>query len=232
MNLVRTASIIGSGPNGLAAAITMAQAGFGVDVYEAETVVGGASRTLPLTLPGFRHDFGSAVHPLAAGSPFFQSLPLAGHGLEWVHGLAPLAHPLDDGTAITLERNIDEAARELGEDGKPWKRIVEPLATQWPAFADEILGPLPHIPKRPLLLARFGLYAFLPATSFSRLFLRSDRAGRCLRTGGTLVSKPGCAAELRRGLGARCSSRTRWGGLSRAVERKRFPMPWPAVSRR
>ena len=94
------ACVIGSGPNGLAAAIVLAQAGLRVDVYEAEAEPGGATRTLPLTLPGFLHDFGSAVHPFAAGSPFFSTLPLAEHGLEWIHGDAPLAHPLDDGTAV------------------------------------------------------------------------------------------------------------------------------------
>ena len=104
--------MIGSGPNGLAAAIVLAQAGLAGEVYEAEAEPGGACRTLPLTLPGFLHDFGSAVHPLGAGSPFFNSLPLAQHGLEWVHGEAPLAHPLDDGTAVVLERDL--AARRKG----------------------------------------------------------------------------------------------------------------------
>jgi phytoene dehydrogenase-like protein len=170
-----SASIIGSGPNGLAAAIHLAQSGLSVDVYEAEEQIGGASRTLPLTLPGFRHDFGSAVHPMAAGSPFFGSLPLQRHGLEWLHGAAPLAHPLDDGTAVTLEREMTDAVQALGEDGRSWRRIVEPLAANWPALAAEILGPVPHIPSRPFLLARFGLYAALPATALCKLVFRSDR---------------------------------------------------------
>src|SRR4051794_12307989 len=122
---VKRVIVIGSGPNGLAAAIKMAQAGFAVDVYEAEAVAGGACRTLPLTLPGFLHDFGSAVHPLAAGSPFFNTLPLAQYGLEWVHGDAPLAHPLDDGTAVVLERDLALAERELGQDGKPWRKLMQ-----------------------------------------------------------------------------------------------------------
>ena len=118
--------MIGSGPNGLAAAIVLAQAGLRVDVFEAEAEPGGAARTLPLTLPGFLHDFGSAVHPLAAGSPFFTSLPLADYGLEWIHGEAPLAHPLDDGTAVVLERDLAQTERALGEDGAAWRRLVEP----------------------------------------------------------------------------------------------------------
>ncbi|MBV9343031.1 MAG: NAD(P)/FAD-dependent oxidoreductase, partial [Acidobacteria bacterium] len=102
------ASIVGSGPNGLAAAIVLAQAGLEVEVIEAESTPGGAVRTLDLTLPGFRHDFGSAVYPLAAGSPLFSSLPLEDHGLAWIHSPSPLAHPLDDGTAVLLERDLRE----------------------------------------------------------------------------------------------------------------------------
>ena len=109
--------MIGSGPNGLAAAIVLAQAGLRVEVFEAEAEPGGAARTLPLSLPGFMHDFGSAVHPFAAGSPFFTSLPLADFGLEWVHGEAPLAHPLDDGTAVVLEPGT------LAKPGAPWARM-------------------------------------------------------------------------------------------------------------
>src|ERR1700756_3011911 len=101
------ANVIGAGPNGLAAAIVLAQAGFQVQVFEAEPQAGGAARTLPLTLPGFLHDFGSAVHPMAAGSPSFHSLPLSTYGLEWIHSPSPLAHPLDEGTAIILERSIE-----------------------------------------------------------------------------------------------------------------------------
>src|ERR1700737_4587731 len=99
----RRAAVIGGGPNGLSAAITLAQKGVHVHVFEAQQQPGGAARTLELTLPGFLHDFGSAVHPLAAGSPFFSSMPLQAHGLQWIHSSTPLAHPLDDGAAITLE---------------------------------------------------------------------------------------------------------------------------------
>ena len=175
MKPMPTASVIGAGPNGLSAAIALAQAGYGVDVYEAEEQIGGASRTMQLTLPGFLHDFGSAVHPMAAGSPFFSSLPLKEHGLEWVHGLAPLVHPLDDGTAVVLEQNLAEAARALGEDGMAWQRMAGPLAARWPVFAAEILGPVPHFPRHPFLLARFGLQAMMPATTLCRLLFRNER---------------------------------------------------------
>src|SRR5580700_8895797 len=104
----KKACVIGAGPNGLAAAIVLAQAGLDVEVFEAESQPGGAARTMELTLPGFHHDFGSAVHPLGAGSPFFSSLPLSDYGLEWIHSPAALAHPLDDGTAVLLERKLSD----------------------------------------------------------------------------------------------------------------------------
>src|SRR4029077_11211714 len=113
---MKRANVIGSGPNGLSAAIVLAQAGVDVEVFEAEEVPGGGARTLPLTQPGVLHDFGSAVHPMAAGSPFFAALPLGEHGLGWIHGEAPLAHPLDDGTAVTLEHDPADQDRELGPD--------------------------------------------------------------------------------------------------------------------
>src|SRR5208283_5561857 len=121
----------------LAAAIVLAQAGLQVDVLEAESTPGGAVRTMELTLPGFRHDFGSAVYPLGAGSPFFSSLPLADHGLEWIHSPAPLAHPLDDGTAVMLERDLGAAEAALGEDGRQWRRLMEPFANHWQELAPE-----------------------------------------------------------------------------------------------
>src|SRR5258707_831134 len=114
--MTRKACVIGAGPNGLAAAIVLAQRGLKVDVFEAEPQPGGAARTLELTLPGFLHDFGSAVHPFAVGSPFFSSLPLSNHGLEWIHSPAPLAHPFDDGTALTLERDLRGAESGLAID--------------------------------------------------------------------------------------------------------------------
>jgi len=169
------ACVIGSGPNGLAAAIVLAQVGMRVEVFEAEAEPGGAARTLPLTLPGFRHDFGSAVHPFAAGSPFFSSLPLADYGLEWIHGEAPLAHPLDDGTAVVLERDIEATERALGADGKTWRRLVEPAASHWSEFAEDALGPLLRVPRHPLRMARLGMTALHSAGSFARSRFSSER---------------------------------------------------------
>src|SRR5215472_1910331 len=163
-NKPKSASIIGSGPNGLAAAIVLAQAELSVEVYEAQPMAGGGARTMELTLPGFQHDFGSAVHPLAAGSPFFSSLPLADYGLDWIHSPAALAHPLEDGTAVTLERDLNDAESALGADGKAWRRLMEPYARHWNEIAPEMLGPLPPLlPRHPFLLARFGLRSIQPA---------------------------------------------------------------------
>jgi phytoene dehydrogenase-like protein len=177
----RKASVIGAGPNGLAAAIVLAQAGLDVELFEAQPTIGGATRTLDLTLPGFHHDFGSAVHPLAAGSPFFTSLPLNDYGLEWIHSPVTLAHPFDDGTAITLPRDLQEAAAALGSacgsenpDGSAWRALIEPLARNWPALTADILRPLPHLPRHPFLLARFGLNAILPATTLARRQFRTE----------------------------------------------------------
>jgi phytoene dehydrogenase-like protein len=164
------ACVVGAGPNGLAAAIVLAQAGMTVEVYEAQPTVGGAARTMELTLPGFRHDFGSAVHPMAAGSPFFTSLPLHEFGLEWIHSPAPLAHPLDNGRAVMLERDLAAAEAALGEDGPAWLKMMQPLVSHWCDLTEDILGPVVHLPRHPLLLARFGLNALLPATTLARRF--------------------------------------------------------------
>jgi phytoene dehydrogenase-like protein len=172
----RKACVIGAGPNGLAAAIVLARAGMEVEVFEAEAEVGGAARTMELTLPGFRHDFGSAVHPMAAGSPFFASLPLRDYGLEWIHSPAALAHPFDDGTAIALEQDLARAEEALGEDGGAWRGLMEPLASQWTEFAGEILRPAIAWPKHPLMMARFGLKGLQPASGFARRQFRSEKA--------------------------------------------------------
>jgi len=170
------ACVIGSGPNGLAAAIVLAQAGLAVEVYEAEAEAGGATRTLPLTLPGFLHDFGSAVHPLAAGSPFFSTLPLKDFGLEWIYGDAPLAHPLDDGSAVILERDLKDAAQTLGEDGPSWRKLMQPLVDHWTEFAEDSLGPVLRMPRHPLRMAGFGLKAMQPAQALASSHFSGPRA--------------------------------------------------------
>jgi len=171
----RRAVVIGSGPNGLSAAIVLAQAGLAVEVFEAQEIPGGGARTLPLTLPGFHHDFGSAVHPMAVASPFFNSLPLGEHGLQWIHGDAPLAHPLDDGTAVILERNLNDAAAAFGEDGPAWRRLLEPVVDHFREFAADSLGPLVRIPRHPFLMGRFGLAAFQPAQRLADKHFRNPR---------------------------------------------------------
>src|SRR5438128_7062093 len=135
LQMNRKACVIGAGPNGLAAAIVLAQAGLQVEVFEAEPTPGGAARTMELTLPGFLHDFGSAVHPLGAGSPFFSSLPLHDHGLVWIYSPAPLAHPLDDGTAVMLERDLGEVNASLSVDGEAWGKLMRPFVERWDEFA-------------------------------------------------------------------------------------------------
>jgi phytoene dehydrogenase-like protein len=166
----RKACVVGSGPNGLAAAIVLAQAGLRVEVLEAQPTPGGGVRTMELTLPGFLHDFGSAVHPLGAGSPFFSSLPLQTHGLDWIHSPAPLAHPLDDGTAVILERNLEDAKISLGQDGIAWSRLVQPFVENWREFAPDVLRPISGIPKHPWLMARFGMRALLSAKTIAHRF--------------------------------------------------------------
>src|SRR5947209_140622 len=133
------AIVIGSGPNGLAAAITLARAGRSVRVYEAKETIGGGSRSAELTLPGFLHDICSAIHPLGLGSPFFRTLPLDEYGLEWIHPTVPLAHPLDDGTAMVLERSVEKTAARLDQDAKAYRKLMSPLVNDWEDIEDVIL---------------------------------------------------------------------------------------------
>jgi len=165
------AVVVGSGPNGLAAAITLALAGRSVAVYEAHETVGGGMRSAELTLPGFIHDICSAVHPLGVASPFFLSLPLERYGLEWIQPPAPLAHPLPGAPAALLERSIEATATRLGvHDGAAWRRLMQPLTRDWSVIAHAFLGPLrpQALASHPLALARFGLRALLPATLLAR----------------------------------------------------------------
>ncbi len=174
--MTRRACVIGAGPNGLSAAIVMAHAGWRVDVFEAEPQPGGAARTLELTLPGFHHDFGSAVHPMAVGSPFFATLNLQKYGLEWIHSPAGLAHPLDEGDAVVLESDLASIGEELGVDADAWRRLMGPFAERWGELAPEVFRPVRLLPSHPLLLARFGTKAFLPALSLARSVFRTARA--------------------------------------------------------
>jgi phytoene dehydrogenase-like protein len=169
------AIVIGSGPNGLAAAITLAQNGRSVVVYEAEATIGGSARSAQLTLPGFVHDICSAVFPLAIGSPFFRSLPLAEHGLEWIQPDAALAHPFEDGTAAVLERSVAATAAYLGSDERAYIRLMEPMVSHWDLLEGDLLAPL-RMPRHPLLLARFGLLGLRPARSFAENRFREQRA--------------------------------------------------------
>ncbi len=177
----RKACVVGAGPNGLAAAIVVAQAGMQVDVLEAQSTAGGAARTLELTLPGFRHDFGSAIYPLGAGSPFFSSLPLSNHGLEWIHSPSALAHPLDDGTAVLLQRDLNETRDSLGIDGPAWDNLMRPFVERWSEFALEILRPVSFVPRHPWLMARFGMVALRSAQAVARRF--RDQRTRALFAG-------------------------------------------------
>jgi len=163
------AVVVGSGPNGLAAAILMQQNGLSVLLIEGKNEIGGGLRSAELTLPGFIHDICSAIHPLAAASPFFKTLPLADHGLRYVYPEFAAAHPLDNGTAAVLTQSINDTAKLLGDDGQAYKNLMQPVTTNWPLIAADVLGPL-HFPKHPLALAKFGLDALLPATTLAKRF--------------------------------------------------------------
>ena len=172
------AVIVGAGPNGLSAAVTLARAGRSVLVLEAEDTAGGGCRSEELTLPGFVHDVCAAIHPLGAASPALAGLPLADHGLEWVHPEAPAAHPLPDGSAAVLERSIDATAEALGRDAGAWRRVVGPLVRDWDGLTDSILGPMLRVPRHPVTMARFGLRAMWPAKTLAeRVFDREAARG-------------------------------------------------------
>jgi phytoene dehydrogenase-like protein len=169
------AVVVGSGPNGLCAAIELARAGRSVRVREGADAVGGGCRSEELTLPGFVHDTCSTVHALALASPYLSALPLAEHGLELVHPEAPLAHPLDGGTAVVLERSVEETARGLGPDAEPYRRLFDPLVRSAPELMGEILGPL-RAPRHPLVLARFGPSALRSTVGLARSRFQGERA--------------------------------------------------------
>jgi phytoene dehydrogenase-like protein len=167
--------VVGAGPNGLAAAITVARTGRSVLLIEAEETVGGGARSAELTLPGFRHDVCSAIYPLGAGSPFFSTLPLEEHGLEWVHPRAPLAHPLDDGTAAVLHRSVDATADALGSDGAAYRRLMGLMVADWDKLASGLLGTF-RLPRHPIAMARFGLRALRSAAGLAKGLFEGSRA--------------------------------------------------------
>jgi phytoene dehydrogenase-like protein len=170
------AIIVGSGPNGLAAAITLARAGGSVLVCEANATIGGGARSAELTLPGFVHDVCSAVHPLAAGSPFFGTLPLERFDLEWIQPEIPLAHPLDNSSVACLYKDVDLTAEQLHNDSRAYRSLMKPLARKWEKLANEFLQPMLHLPRHPIALARFGIPALCPATLLSKMLFKHDSA--------------------------------------------------------
>ncbi|MEM6348288.1 MAG: NAD(P)/FAD-dependent oxidoreductase [Bacteroidota bacterium] len=169
------AVVIGSGPNGLSAAIELARNGAKVMVLEGHEEIGGGTRTAELTLPGFQHDYCSAVHPMGVLSPYWKALPLAEHGLEWVYSQASVAHPLDDEPAVMLYRSVEQTMANLGEDAAAWKKLVQPFVNRGEALLQDSLGPL-SLPQNPLLLARFGLKAMRSAAGLARSKFQGDRA--------------------------------------------------------
>jgi len=197
MSTTPDAIVVGSGPNGLAAAIMLARSGMRTLLREGQSTLGGGLRSTELTLPGFVHDVCSAVHPLALSSPFFRSLPLAQFGLEWIQPEAPLVHPLDGGKAAVLEQSLEATARGLETGGREWVNLHGVFARAWDELAADVLTSPLHLPRKPVLMARFGVQALLPATLLARR-LRGP-AGRALFAGNAAHSflaldAPGTAA--------------------------------------
>jgi phytoene dehydrogenase-like protein len=174
---LQTANIIGSGPNGLAAAITLAQRGIMVTVYERNATLGGACSTGEVTLPGFHHDLGSSCYPLGIASPFFRSLPLAGHGLRWIEPPTPVAHPLADGTAVTLDHALESTVAQLTRhDGRAWRSLLGPTVRNWPQLIEDFTQPLLRFPSHPIAMATFGPAALMPAQLLATTLFQDERA--------------------------------------------------------
>ncbi len=174
--MLRTANIIGSGPNGLAAAVTLAQRGVAVTVYERNATLGGACSNAEVTLPGFHHDLGASAFPLGVSSPFYRSLPLADHGLRWIHSPAPLAHPFDDGSALTLEPALDATAAQLpAHDGQAWRSLFSSAVRNWPGLVEDLTQPLLRLPRHPLAMAAFGASALWPAQLLASTLFEDQR---------------------------------------------------------
>lgn len=170
------AVVVGSGPNGLSAAIALQKAGLSVILLEGKNTIGGGLRTAQLTLPGFHHDICSAIHPLAIGSPFFENLPLKEHGLEFIQPSLAAAHPFDNGTAAVLTDSVKGTADLLGKDHQAYKNLIHPLVDRWQLIRHDILGPL-SFPKHPIALARFGLNALQSAKAISKKFITTEARG-------------------------------------------------------
>jgi phytoene dehydrogenase-like protein len=168
--------VVGAGPNGLAAAITLAKGGLSVLLLEARDTIGGGTRSAELTLPGFIHDVCSTILGLGNTSPFFRSISLHEYGVQWVYPPAPLAHPLDDGSAVILERSLEETGEGLGEDSTAYKRLLKPFVNNWDKLTRDLLGPLPLPPRHPILMARFGLKALWPAQTLAKMAFKGERA--------------------------------------------------------
>lgn len=168
------AVVVGSGPNGLSAAIRLAQSNLSVLLIESKSTIGGGMRSAELTLPGFIHDICSAIHPLGVGSPFFRTLPLEEHGLKWIFPQIPLVHPFKDGTCVALDRSIDLTSKALGHDGLAYKKLMQPFVSKGNDLFTDILAPF-HFPKHPMLMARFGYYGMRSAKSLANnLFKHRD----------------------------------------------------------
>jgi len=170
------AIVVGSGPNGLSAAIALQQAGLSVLILEAKDTIGGGLRSAELTLPGFMHDICSAIHPLAAGSPFFNTLSLDQHGLEYIYPEMAAAHPFDDGTAAALSGSVEDTAATLGIDKETYVNLFTPLVKSWPGMVKDVLGPL-RFPKHPLDMAAFGVNALRSASSLVAKFKTKEARG-------------------------------------------------------
>jgi len=168
--------VVGAGPNGLSAAIRLAQEGLSVLVLEANQEIGGGIRSTELTLPGFVHDVCSAIHPLGVGSPFFRQLPLERHGLSWIQPEIPLAHPLGKKTAALLQRSVATTSAEFGRDQRAYERLLAPLVLHWEELAAEFLQPLLHVPRHPLMLGRFGWHALRSAFGLAKRHFREEPA--------------------------------------------------------
>jgi phytoene dehydrogenase-like protein len=173
---LRTANIVGSGPNGLAAAVTLAECGVAVTVFERSERIGGACSTAELTLPGFKHDVGSSCFPLGVASPFFRSLPLEDYGLRWIEPPAPLAHPLDDGTAVMLEHDLDAICAQFGQhDARAWRALLGPSVRDWEQLVEAVTAPWMGLPQRLDTMVGFGAVAMFPARGLARGAFNEER---------------------------------------------------------